>query len=136
MAYLGALLREHRRLALAMAALALLLKALVPAGYMLAAGDRVLTVEICADPSGTRMTRQIIVPSDGTGHDMPAKDAKADGACAYSGLSMASLGGADPVLLAAAIAFILLLGLSPVALPRPARQAYLRPPLRGPPALA
>lgn len=133
MSALRAFLRDHRRLAVLLLALALLVKALVPAGFMLASGARVLTVEICADPSGTRMTKQIVIPADGKSHQSPGDHAKADGACAFSGLHMAALGGADAALLTLALAFILLLGFAPQAPPLAAEPAYLRPPLRGPP---
>ena len=43
------LLREHRRLAAILVALALCMKALVPAGFMIGASARLITVEICAD---------------------------------------------------------------------------------------
>jgi hypothetical protein len=117
-----------------MFALALVVKAVMPAGYMLSAGgERFLTVTVCSDASGTPGQMQIALP-DKPGSDDEHSDA-ADKAtqCAYSGLGHSALGGTDPVLLAAAFAFILLMGLAP---PRtfPARiAAFLRPPLRGPP---
>ena len=54
--------------------------------------------------------------------------------CAFSGLGHSALGGADPPLLAVALAFILLTGFA--RLPAlPARDIpFLRPQLRGPPA--
>ena len=132
---LRAFFRTNRRLALALVALALVIKALVPAGYMLGGplgdGARVLTVAICADASGELATKQIAVPSDGkSGH------AKAEGTCAWGMLAMAALGGADLVLLALALAFILALGLAPSRPAARAQRTSLRPPLRGPPALA
>ena len=48
----------------------------------------------------------------------------------------ASLAGADAVLLAAALVFILTLGVAPAPPLRLARNPHLRPPLRGPPLLA
>jgi hypothetical protein len=55
------------------------------------------------------------------------------GACPYSLLPMASLAGADAVLLAVALVFILALGFAPAPPPSLARNPHLRPPLRGPP---
>ncbi len=56
--------------------------------------------------------------------------------CAYSAIGKSALGGADPILLALAFAFILVLGLAP-SRALPARPVpHTRPPLRGPPALA
>lgn len=130
-----AFLRTNRRLALALVALALVIKALVPPGYMLSGslgdGARVLTVAICADASGAPTTKQITLPADGK-----SAHAKAEGTCVWGLLAMAALAGADVVLLALALAFILALGL---ARSRPAarsQRTYLRPPLRGPPAFA
>lgn len=121
----------HRRLALGLVVLAVLIKALMPAGYMLSDRAHVLTVEICADASGQTMTRQIAVPADGK-----SDHAKAEGTCAWGVLASAALGGADIVLLALALAFILALGLTASRPAPPARTTYLRPPLRGPPAFA
>ncbi|MFN9716811.1 MAG: hypothetical protein ACK54U_02540 [Sphingomonadales bacterium] len=56
--------------------------------------------------------------------------------CAFSGLGHSALGGADPLLLATALAFILLIGIAPLpALPR-RDLPFLRPQLRGPPLSA
>jgi hypothetical protein len=74
-----AFLRTNRRLALGLVVLALVIKALVPAGYMLGGplGDKahVLTIAICGDASGGPLTQQIVVPSDGKSGD----HAKAEG---------------------------------------------------------
>ena len=129
---LRAFLRTHRRLALGLIALALAMKALVPAGYMVAAKAHVLTVEICADTQGRHLTQQIVVP----GESKPADHAKTDGHCGWTSLASTALGGAELALLALALAFILLLGMAPVAPIREPRSQHLRPPLRGPPAAA
>lgn len=130
-----ALIRDHARLTLVLLALALAVKALVPAGFMLSAGgDRFLTVTICSDASGSPEQMRIALPgkqdSGGDHSDAGAKAAH----CAFSGLGHSALGGADPLLLAGALAFILLIGLAP--LPALARRdiPFLRPQLRGPPA--
>jgi hypothetical protein len=127
-----AILRTNRRLALGLVVLALVIKALVPAGYMLSDKAHVLTIAICADASGGPLTQQIVVPSDGKSAD----HAKAEGTCAWGVLAMAALGGADVLLLALALAFVLALGLMPTRPAPPSRGSYLRPPLRGPPAFA
>ncbi len=130
-----AFLRANRRLALGLVVLALVIKALVPAGYMLGGpigdGAHVLTIAICGDASGAPMTKQISVPTDGK-----VDHAKAEGPCAWGVLAMAALGGADVLLLALALAFILALGLAPSRPAARGQRAYLRPPLRGPPAFA
>lgn len=120
---------------MAVLVLALCIKATVPAGFMLTSQDGVvLTVTLCSDGTGERQQVKIVVPgrTDQRG-DHSDPDGK-NGQCAFSALSHAAIGGTDPILLAVALVFILLLGLAP-APGRPRRPiAYLRPPLRGPPA--
>jgi hypothetical protein len=132
---LRAILLGRKRLALLLIAVALAMKALVPGGYMLGAHDQVLTISICADSSGTQQTRQIVVPREGGEKDTVSQHAKS-GPCAFSALGMAGLTGADPVLLALALAAILAIGLAPRTSPTLQPRAHLRPPLRGPPLLA
>lgn len=137
MARLRALIRDHARLTLVLLALVLAVKAVIPAGFMLSSGgERFLTVTVCSDATGVPRQMQIALP-----HKDDAKAAHAEAAdkgapCAFAGLGHALLGGADPVLLAGALAFILLIGLAPLTAPRLRGVAYLRPPLRGPPALS
>lgn len=127
-------LHDHRRFAVLLMALALAMKALMPAGYMVAAdGAQVLTITICADAQGGSYTKQIVVPHSGK-HAAPAEQAK--DACPYSALSMATLGGADATLLALALVFILALGFVAAPRLRLEQTLRLRPPLRGPPATA
>lgn len=129
---------HQRWLAALVVAAALAMKALIPAGYMVGnEGSRVLTIQICADSLGQKISRQIIVPMaahlpGGKAHDGKAK---AESPCAFSALGHAALGGADPVQLAAALLFVLALGFAPLVPAAPRRLAFLRPPLRGPPAL-
>lgn len=131
---LRAFLARHRAFAAVLIAAALCMKALIPAGCMIGNGNRVLTVEICADSQGGRVTQQIILAGDGKSGGQ-GEHGKIDGTCAFSALSFASLGAADPVLLALALVLIMALGFVPVAAPRAARVSHLRPPMRGPPAL-
>lgn len=133
---LRALARDHRHLALALVVLALLVKAILPAGFMLSpSASTILTVSVCADGKGEMRQMRIEVPRKSDYGDTVI-DAKKGEHCAFSGLAKVATGGADLVLLAAAIAFILLVGTAPIrALPFRA-DAYLRPPLRGPPAAA
>lgn len=134
---LRALIRRNSQLALVLVVLVLMVKALVPAGFMISAGgDRFLTVTICADASGMPKQMQIAIPARNGGSADQSEAADKANPCAFSGLGHAALSGADPVLLAAALAFILLVGLAPLRV-LPARDlAFLRPPLRGPPALS
>lgn len=129
---LRALLFDNRRLAFGLVVLALSIKALIPSGYMLSdKAGHVLTVTICGDASGQALTKQIEVPARGKGDH-----AKAEATCAWGLLAMAALGGADALLLAAALAFILALGFMAGRPALPARRGQLRPPLRGPPVFA
>jgi hypothetical protein len=128
---------KHVRLTLVLLALALTMKALVPAGIMPSTGgDRFLTVTICADASGSPRQMQIAIADreDGPGDQPEVADSAAP--CAFSGLGHAALGGADPVLLAAVLAFILALGFAPPHALRLRQHALLRPPPRGPPLRA
>lgn len=128
---------RYRLLAAVLLVLALAIKAVVPMGYMPVRHGTVLTIEICADAtSGGSLTRQIVVPSDpASGQGKTAPD-KASSTCPYAALGLAMLAGANAVLLALALAYILSLGLAPTSSIPLRRIAFLRPPLRGPPAPA
>jgi len=122
-----------RHLALLLIALALLMKAVLPAGYMVSSASKILTITICSDGTGSATKAQIEIPAKGT----PEGDhGKLDGHCPYSSLSMAAMGGAPALLLALTFAFTLLLGLPPARHLPFLRATHLRPPLRGPPATA
>lgn len=124
-------LKQHRWLALWLIAAALAVKALVPAGYMLAeSGQKTLTMAICDGNGPATMT--IDVPMD-PGHKAPDAQ-KQDGGCAYAGLGHAMVGGADPLLLLAAFAFLLALGFAPAPQPALRRRAFALPPSQGPPS--
>ena len=127
----------NRRLAAFALALALCMKVLLPAGFMLSSSfdgssDKVLTLTVCHSGSEARAVANVTVPLDGKaqGKDLQGK---ADGHCPYSSLSMTALGGASAPLLAIALAVILALGLSPARHLPFGQIAHLRPPLRGPP---
>jgi hypothetical protein len=125
------LILSRPRIAAALIALALAMKLVMPAGFMPVAGAGQLMVLVCTEFGPQRVA--IDVPG------APAKSddaTKADQPCAFAGLGLALLPGADPVQIAAALAFILALGFAAVALPRlrPVRHSW--PPLRGPPRLA
>lgn len=134
MSSLRALIRDHRRLALFVAMLALCVKFVVPQGYMLSPTTKFLTVQLCFDGVEHRTTTLAIPMDGGKHHGERNGSGEADGKCAFTALGMGALGGADAALLVVALAFILALGFAPS---RPVRRgwiAYLRPPLRGPPA--
>lgn len=60
---------------------------------------------------------------------------KADIPCTFTALTHGALGGADPIQLALALLIILTLGFAPILPAARKHIHYLRPPLRGPPAL-
>ncbi|WP_245409636.1 DUF2946 family protein [Allosphingosinicella vermicomposti] len=122
---------QHRVLAIWLVALALAMKALIPAGYMPAA-DGQMIVQLCTE-SGPDM---IVVAVPGLKHGESGHESKADMPCAFSGLAAPLLGSIPPALIAAAIVFILALGLRPLIAPVSAITPFLRPPLRGPPAFS
>ncbi|OCC22509.1 hypothetical protein MB02_16345 [Croceicoccus estronivorus] len=133
---LRALIRKHRHLAMALLVLAFCIKAVMPAGFMVSStGDTVLTVTICSESSSGLKQMQLVIAGKSHGGDH-TDSAKKEGHCAFSGLAKVAVSGADAILLALALAFILVLGLAPTK-SLPLRQfGYLRPPLRGPPAAA
>lgn len=125
------LILDHPRIAAVLIALALAMKVAVPAGFMPVAVPGQLMVLVCTEFGPQHVA--IDVPG------MPAKPdngAKMDQPCAFAGLGLAWLPGADPELLAAALVFVLALGFAAVTTPLLARTPHLRPPLRGPPHTA
>lgn len=110
-----------------------MLRLLVPTGFMpVTAADGTLTVRICSGDMAETTVR-IAIPRGPTGHGDGQTPAKADAPCAFAGLAMPMLSGADVLLLAAAIAFVLAVAFASVPAPPFRRPARLRPPLRGPP---
>lgn len=142
------LLLTHNALAALVIAVALLMKAVVPAGFMPMLVDGRVVIALC---SGFGPVPPIAAASSMAGMHHGAAmdeahgghDRKDDGQhdnkpqpCAFSGLNAPSLAGADPVVLAIAIAFVLMLGLRIIVALPVRRAARLRPPLRGPPVIA
>lgn len=126
----------RRHLAALLCAATLLLKLLVPTGYMIDNTSGHVSITICSGfgPATTTMMDMPGMHGDMPDHGQPKAHGKAEMPCAFSGLSAAMTGAVDPIQLAALIVFILALGLVARILPAPAQLAYLRPPLRGPPA--
>jgi hypothetical protein len=120
----------------------LALRLLVPAGYMPAIDTGRIAIVACPD-SAAPTPPVMVAPADhhadrhgSRHHDDDRGDHHGAGqVCAFAGLSAPLLGGADPVLLAAALAWV---AAASLVLPRqhPARAApHLRPPSHAPPAL-
>jgi hypothetical protein len=130
---LRAILNRHRALAMLVVLAALCMKIVVPTGFMIGQNSKILTVQICDDAFGNHGVKQLVIPMKDSGGDSGHKQSKGD--CPFASLSMASMPSADPAVLALALAFILALGFAPTRTTHPKRVSYLRPPLRGPPAL-
>lgn len=126
-------LLAQRHLVVLLCAATLLLKLIVPTGYMLAADHGRVAIVLCP---GTVPAEPVMHHGDMAGHHAPAEKGKAEMPCAFAGLSAAALGAIDPILLVALIAFVLATTWLVAARTLPARSAYLRPPLRGPPTIA
>lgn len=125
----------QRHFAVLLCAVTLLLKLVVPTGYMIDSDHGRITVTICSGTAPRTMTIEIPgMHGDMPDHGKSKEHGKAEMPCAFSGLSIAGLGAIDPVQLAALIAFVTAIGLTGVLLPTPSGPRYLRPPLRGPPA--
>lgn len=140
-------LRQHlmRRpvLAALLVAFALLMKVLVPTGYMFGTSPNgSITIELCSGYGPVAVA--VAAPTHGMAdhhgehhhgkHDHQGKEMPP---CAFSGLSAPTLAGTDPLLLAVAVAFIIVTIFRIAAWPvLPGVPSYLRPPLRGPPVHA
>ncbi|WP_374293478.1 hypothetical protein [Sphingomonas sp.] len=135
-------LLAQRHLAVLICAAALMMKLLIPAGYMIGSDGGRLSIILCsgiAAPAGTPVAGMPMagpmpeMHGDMADHGQPQDHGRAEMPCAFSGLSAASLGAVDAVQLAALIAFVMAIGLTGMLLPLPSAPAHLRPPLRGPP---
>ena len=134
MTRLRAFFLHHRSLAAGLIAAALLIKALVPLGFMPGtASNGTMIVQICNGYGPQSMVMEIPGKAE---HDKQSQHGKGEMPCAFSGLSVPSLAGTDPVLLALAILFVMAMALRTVRPLALSSAAYLRPPLRGPPARA
>ncbi len=131
---------SHRAFAGVLIALALAMKALVPAGTMIAPQAHVLMVQICDGfgPAERTLAHAVAIPVSEKGaarHD-GGKAAHDAPACPYATLGLAGLGGGDPLLIALALVFMLAVARARPVGRAPRARAFLRPPLRAPPALA
>ena len=121
----------HRQLAVWLVAAALAMKLLVPAGYMPMVSAGSITLELCSGYEPQTMAMAMPGMPGKYGHE--DGHGKAEMPCAFGGLAMPGLAGADPILFIVAIAFIMALGFLVTPLPSPGRTTRLRPPSQGPP---
>ncbi|MES2498557.1 MAG: DUF2946 family protein [Pseudomonadota bacterium] len=127
------LLSDHRRLAFVLLALVLAIRALWPAGVMPSLSQGHIVISLCTGQGPVQMTMALPKADQGSGGEQ--RNDAADPPCAFSGLTGFALPAADPVLLAVAIMFVLAQGVRTVPRLHHSAPAFLRPPLRGPPAL-
>lgn len=127
-------LARHGSLAAWLVVLSLLMKMLVPAGYMVGSHDGVMTIQVCTS-MGIQTVQIDMDDADGH-HGDQSEQMAMDQPCAFSGLFAPALGGADSILLALAIAFILATTFRLPQTPSRRGRAYLYPPAQGPPATA
>ncbi len=128
-------LLAQRHFAVLLCAATLMLKLLVPTGYMIDSHHGRMTIAMCSGTGPATIAMEMPGMHGGmTDHGKSKDHGKAEMPCAFSGLSAAMTDAIDPIQLTALIAFVLALGLVATILPAPSRPAFLRPPLRGPPA--
>lgn len=120
-------IRGHLGIAAMIVVVALALRILVPAGFMPVAGNGTITVGLC-----NSAVSQIVIEIPGLKHQPDGE--KASGGCAFSDLSLPSLGGVDAIQLATLIAYLVAAGIACVVVQSYRAIDRLRPPLRGPPA--
>ncbi len=125
----------HSHIAALICVAALMLRLLIPTGYMVSSVHSRIAITICSGVAGQQASMMMDIPMD---HAMPGEGkskehGKAEMPCAFSALSAQVLKGADPVLLVAALAIVAALALRATPQTFVPTRAYLRPPLRGPP---
>ncbi len=135
-------LLHHRWLTLGLIVLTLLVRFAVPVGYMPVFAGNTVTIALCSGSGPMTMAMTGVAAMTGpargdsaSDHD-PGGHGKAEMPCGFAGLSAPFVAGADPVVLALAVAFIVATVFRAVAPRARVVPANLRPPLRGPPATA
>lgn len=118
------------RIAAGLALLALLLRALAPAGWMPAvAADGGVTIVVCTGSGPAEAKLNLGIPAKQGGG---AKDAP----CGFAGLGAPALPAAPAFALALALLFILAAGALPRPLPARLAVRWRNPPSHAPPAFA
>lgn len=130
------LLLDHRTLALWLAALALAVRLLVPAGFMVGSVDGRPVLQLCSGYGPVAPMAMAHGGHHGSGDHRESDHPATDMPCPYAGLAQAATTPVDPVLLVLAIAFAMALGVRATRWPALRDRAHLRPPMRGPPRLS
>jgi hypothetical protein len=130
------LLLDHRTLALWLAALALAVRLLVPAGFMVGRVDGRPVLQMCSGYGPVAPMAMAHGGHHGSGGHRDANHPATDMPCPYGALAQAATTPVDPVLLVLAIAFVMALGVHATRWPALRDRAHVRPPMRGPPRLS
>jgi hypothetical protein len=123
-------------LAALIVAAALLMRVLVPAGYMATHTAGGFGIELCGGiaPASPAMAMPGMHHEDGgAAHDRSDEHAQPAMPCAFTALAAPSLAAADPLILAIAPACVFAVAFRPKPRPTAALSLFLRPPLRAPP---
>lgn len=126
-------LLAQRHFAVLLCAATLLLKLIVPTGYMIGSEHGRVAIVVCSGISTVTGMAGPAMHGAMADHGKSDDHGKMEQPCAFVGLSAAALGTIDPILLAVLIAFVLALGAARVVPPPGIRRTALPPPLRGPP---
>lgn len=130
-------LLRHPLLAAWLIGIALLMRVAIPAGFMPVVVGTTVTIEICSGTGPMKMTMAMPGMDDHQDkHGDRHSDRHSESPCGFAGLANPSLAGADSILLAFAVAFVIATTFRMVPLRQAGLPSYLRPPLRGPPAAA
>ena len=129
MTSLRRLLLTRPALALWLVVVALAVKALVPAGFMVGTVEGRTVLQLCSGFGPVTA-----VPA--AHHAMARHATRQHDPAGHGNHDRGDHAAADPLLLALALAFVLALGVAARALPPARILSYLRPPLRGPPVRA
>lgn len=136
MQVLRRLILAHSQIAALICVAAMALRLVIPTGYMVSNDHGRVAITLCSGVVAQQPSMTMDMP--GMDHAMPEhgrskEHGKTEMPCAFSSLSAQVLGGADPILLIAALALVAAMALHAVPRPRIPATPYLRPPLRGPP---
>ena len=108
------------------------MKLVAPAGFMPVVSGGSITIALC---SGNGLEK-IVMALPGAADHGDKGSGKTDMPCGFAGHAPSAMSLADPILIALAILFILATAFRLPAVMALARRAFLRPHLRGPPAIS
>lgn len=137
MTALRRILTRNPWFAASIVAAALLMRVLIPTGYMAVRSAEGITIELCSGVIAPMTSKAVTaMPAMHHGSDKRNGHATPESPCAFAALAAPTLAAADPLVLALAIAFVFAAIFRPAEICPPAGLSFLRPPLRGPPVIA